>query len=175
VSYDLLVFDPVDVPRDRAGFMAWFEKQVDWLDDDSSYDPESSTPVLRAWYQAMLPQWPNMQEVEDDLIDDDCVTGYTFGPRSIYLDFRWSVAEEAYDAVRLTAVKFSLGFYDVSGDEGDGEIYFPGDEIGPASQGTWRNVAADFRSGDVSKYVPPDFLQEDPPKRSWLDFFRRRK
>jgi hypothetical protein len=175
VSYDLLVFDQVDVPRDRAGFMAWFEKQVDWPDDDSPFDPATLSPNLQSWYKAMLQDWPNMQEVDDDHVDDPHVTGYSLCPHAIYVDFRWSVAEEAYDATRRLAVERGVGFYDVSGDNGDGEIYFPEDTLRPPSTGQWRQVAADFRSGDVSKYIPENFPIEEPPKRRWFNIFRRDK
>lgn len=140
-----MVFDPAAAPRNRVSFLAWYGKQVDWPEDDSPYDPETSPPNLRSWYEAMVTHWPNMQEVDDDHVDDPRITGYTFGPHAIYMDFRWSVADEAYDATRHSAVECGIGFYDVSGDEGDGEIYFPGDTLRPASNGRWRQVAADFR------------------------------
>ena len=168
-----MVFDPVAAPRDRASFKAWYEKVVDWPDDDSTYDPATPSTALRSWYGAMLQGWPSMQEIDDDDPDFDSpkVTGYSFHPHAIYIDFRWSVAEEAYDATRRLAVAHGVGFYDVSGDEGDGEIYFPGDTLQAESNGGWRQVAADFRSGDLSKYIN----QAEPTKRRWFDFFRRSK
>lgn len=115
-----------------------------------------------------------MQEVDDDQADDPHVTGYSCTSQSIYIDFCWSVAEEAYEATRRSAAKFGVGFYDVSGDDGDGEIYFPGDEMRASSDGKWRDIAADFRSGDVRKYTSEHFSQDPPPKRRWFDFFRRK-
>lgn len=173
MSYDLLVFDPEIAPRERSAFLQWFEAQTDWGEGDVQVDtlPEP----LRRWHQAMLQAWPDMQEIDDDQTDDPHVTGYSFGAHVIYADFRWSVAEEAYEAVRRLAVECRVGFYDVSGDEGDGEIYFPGDPPRPPSDGRWRQISADFRSGDVGKYVPQDFPQDEPSKRRWFDFFRRDK
>ncbi len=112
----------------------------------------------------MLPNWPDMQTVDDERVDDPHVTGYSFGKHLIYVDFRWSVAEEAYEAVRRLAIEHRVGFYDVSGDEGDGEIYFPGDAPMPPSGGVWREVADKFRS-----------LEIDPakPKAGWFSIFRR--
>jgi hypothetical protein len=170
MSYDLFVFDPSAAPRERAAFLAWFNNQVE---DGECYFVGSSV-CLQAWHNAMLPQWPDMQEIDDDQADDPHVTGYSCTPQSIYIDFRWSVAEEAYEATRRNAVQHGVGFYDVSGDDGDGEIYFPGEELRPPSEGKWREVAGDFRSGDIRKYIPDHFLQDAPPKRSWLDFFRRK-
>jgi hypothetical protein len=63
----------------------------------------------------------------------------------IYATFPWSLAEEIYPIFRQLAVESGVGFYDVSGDEGDGEIYFPGDALRPPSEGEWRGVAAQFR------------------------------
>jgi len=163
MSYDLSVFDPSAAPRDRAGFKAWFSEQVE---DGECYFVGSSD-CLRAWHAAMLPNWPDMQEVDDDQVDDPHITGYNCTPQSIYFDFRWSVADEAYEATRRHAVECGVGFYDVSGDEGDGEIYFPGDELRPSSGGTWRQFSKHFQSGDLSRYIS----QDDLPKRSWLDFF----
>lgn len=167
MSYDLFVFDPTGVPRERAAFLEWFNHEVE---DSECYFVGSSGP-LKSWHDSTLIEWPDLQEVDEDQIDDPKVTGYSCTPNSIYVDFRWSVADEAYDAVRRRAVDCGVGFYDISGDEGDGEIYFPGDELREPSQGKWREVAADFRSGDLSKYIP----QSEPPKRRWWDIFRRNK
>ncbi|MEN2749161.1 hypothetical protein [Sphingomonas sp. T9W2] len=142
--------------------MQWFEAQTDWGEGEGTV--EALPEALRHWHQAMLLAWPDMQEVEDDRIDDPHVTGYSVGAHVIYVDFRWSVAEEAYEAVRRLAVEHRVGFYDVSGDEGNGEIYFPGDERSPPSGGAWREVADQFKS-----------LEDTPatPKASWLNIFRR--
>ncbi|MEK6637199.1 MAG: hypothetical protein AABY88_03855 [Pseudomonadota bacterium] len=170
MSYDLMVFDPNAAPRERGEFSAWYQKQVDWPDDDSGFDPATSSPALQKWYEAMLADWPNMQEVSDDEVDNPRITDYSFGPSIIYIGYRWSEADDAYDTTRRLALEHGVGFYDVSGDEGDGEIFFPGDELRPPSDGAWRNVAADFRSGNLSKYIPP----MEPAKRRWFDFFRRK-
>jgi len=114
----------------------------------------------------MLANWPNMQEVDDSQIDNPQITGYSFGKNIIYLDFRWSVAEEAYDAVRKSAVEHQVGFYDVSGDEGDGEIYFPGESLRTPSGGIWRDITKQFQSIDTNVGAP---------KKRWFDFFRRDK
>lgn len=167
MSYDLFVFDPTGVPKERAAFLDWFNEQ---MEDGECYFVGSSN-CLKAWHDAMLVDWPDMQEADDDQVDDPRITGYSCTPNSIYVDFRWSVAEEAYEATRRLAVASGVGFYDVSGDEGDGEIYFPGDELKPASKGAWRQVSADFKAGDLSKYTG----QTEAPKHRWWDIFRRNK
>lgn len=162
MSYDLLVFDPTAAPRDRARFIDWYQQQTNWSADIN--DTASLAEGLRCWHQAMLPNWPDMQTVDDEQVDDPHVTGYSLGEHVIYVDFRWSVAEEAYEAVRRLAVEHRVGFYDVSGDEGDGEIYFPSDTPKPPSGGAWRDVADQFRS-----------LENKPakPKAGWFGIFRR--
>ncbi len=166
-----MVFDPAVAPRDRKEFLAWYYEQVDWPDDDSAFNPDTACARLQKWYGAIVGGFPNMQEIEDDdpRIDSDLLTDYSFREAIIYVAFRWTVADSAYETVRRLAKKYEVGFYDVSGDDGNGEIYFPGDTLRPPSQGAWRTVAADFRSGDLSKYVP----QSEQPKRRWFDFFRR--
>ena len=156
MSYDLLVFEPTVAPRDREAFYAWYKAFMESQDDETAYDLSTTSAKLQTWYHAMIADWPDMQKVSDDEIDSPRITGYSFAEHAIYLDFRWSEAEDAYDAVRKSAEEQGIGFYDVSGDEGDGEIYFPDGQLAPPSQGGWRDVAADFRSGDISKYIPPE-------------------
>jgi hypothetical protein len=174
VSYDLLVFDPAAAPRERAAFNAWYKALMESSDGETAFELSTTSTKLQTWYHAMIADWPDMQnlsdnEIDDDEFDHDRVTGYSFAKYAIYLDFRWSAAEDAYVAVRKSAVEQGVGFYDVSGDEGEGEIYFPDGELMAPSEGLWRNVAADFRSGDLDKYVS----KIEPPKRRWFDFFWR--
>ena len=178
MSYDLLVFDPANAPRDRALFKEWFDRTAQWSEDHSYDDPRVTTSELQAWYGEIRETFPNMNgpgaPTDDELMTpgvEDRLADYSIGRHAIYAGFLWTTAEEAYELTRTLAMRHQIGFYDVSGDEGDGEIYFPGDELQPPSQGAWRQVSADFRSGDLSKYIP----QEEPRKRRWFDFFRRDK
>ncbi|MFM9851948.1 MAG: hypothetical protein ACKVOJ_03940 [Sphingomonadaceae bacterium] len=182
MSYDLLVFDPSVAPRDRHDFIAWWEEQAEWGEEHSYDDPKNTTPELSAWYEEMRKTFRNMNgsgsPSDDELMIpgvEDRLSDYSIGHHAIYVNFPWSEAEVAYPLVRDLAVKHRVGFYDASGDEGDGEIYFPGDTLRPPSQGKWREVSADFRSGDVSKYIPQDVPPEEPPKRRWFNIFRRDK
>ena len=146
MSYDLVVFDPEVAPREREAFLAWFQQQTQWSEDHSYADPIVTTPALQGWYEAIRRDYPNMNgpgAADDDHIDE--AVDYCIGSNIIYAAFRWSQAEEVYPIVRRLAVEHGTGFYDVSGDEGDGEIYFPGDQLGPPSGGAWREVAKQFR------------------------------
>ena len=46
-------------------------------------------------------------------------TDYSIGHHVIYAAFSWSVADEAYEKMKELAQKHGVGFYDVSGDDGD--------------------------------------------------------
>ncbi|NIK68646.1 hypothetical protein [Paenibacillus sp. BK720] len=54
---------------------------------------------------------------------DNRLTDYSLGSAVIYAAFAYSVADEAYSALRELAVECKAGFLDVSSDEG--EIIFP--------------------------------------------------
>ena len=142
-----MVFDPAAAPRDRGAFDAWFQKQVDWDDDHDYVNPQSSTPALRAWYNAIRTEYPAMNG--PDAVDDDDLIDrsgdYNFGPQFIYVTYPWSLAEEIYDRVRALALEHKVGFYDVGNDVDDQEVYFPGDQLAPPSQGQWRSIAKQFR------------------------------
>ena len=141
-----MVFDAVNAPHDRGAFIAWYHKQAEWSEGHSYDDPKVTTPALRAWYEAIRKTYPNMNgpgAVNDDHIEDSA--DYSIGRHVIYAAFRWSQAEQAYPLVRSLAVTYGVGFYDVSGDEGNGEIHFPGNPLQPESTGAWHDIAKQFR------------------------------
>ena len=141
-----MVFDPATAPREREAFFAWYQGQTEWGEGHGYDDPSNTTPELLAWYQAMRAIYPNMNGPDaagDDQLDR--AADYTIGKQVIYATFPWSLAEKVYPDVRRLAVECQVGFYDVSGDEGDGEIYFPGDALRPPSGGAWREAASEFR------------------------------
>ena len=134
MSYDLMVFEPSAAPRDRAEFRTWYDAQTQWSEPHGYNDPAVTSPALRRWYEAMIREFPNLNDPnlrDEDL--NDRLTDYSIGTQLIYAGFRWSEADEAYDAVRRLAVEHEVGFYDVSGDDGAGEIHFPGDALRPKS------------------------------------------
>jgi hypothetical protein len=147
MSYDLLVFEPSAAPREREDFLAWFSKQAEWTEQHSYDDPAVTSDRLRAWHQDMAVEWPSMNgpSFQEANIDSPRLTDYCIGRSVVYASFAWSEAENAYPIVRQMAVKHCVGFYDASGDEGEGEIYFPGDVLLPPSGGAWREVAKQFR------------------------------
>lgn len=150
MSYDLAVFEPSSAPRGRAAFLEWYGGQTRWEEPHGYCNPAVASPNLRRWYEAMVAEFPNMNG--PDVSDDDFSSrhsDYSIGTNFIYASFAWSEAEDAYEVTRGLSVAHGVGFYDVSGDDGDGEIYFPGDELRPPSQGGWRRIAAEFRAHRV--------------------------
>ena len=146
MSYDLMVFDPAVAPREREAFVKWYHAQAEWAEGHGYDDPAVTTSQLRDWYEQIRRIYPNMNG--PDAADDDNIdraADYSIGKHVIYATFPWSLAEEIYPVVRSLAVECEVGFYDVSGEEGDGEIHFPGDALRPPSGGAWRDVAAQFR------------------------------
>jgi hypothetical protein len=146
MSYDLLVFDPGNAPRDRAAFREWWDRQAEWSENHGYNDPSVTTPELKAWFDEIRQTFPPMNgpHATNDY-DNPRLTDYSIGRHVIYAAFAWSVAEDAYPVVRQLAVKHRVGFYDASGDEGDGEINFPGDGLRPPSGGAWREISKQFR------------------------------
>ncbi|WP_337658721.1 hypothetical protein [Sphingorhabdus sp. Alg231-15] len=168
MSYDLMVFEETVAPRERGDFLEWFQAQTEWPESHNYSDPVVTSPCLQEWYAAITAEYPNMNgpDISDDDLSNAKLSDYSIGKDVIYAAFAWSEAEEAYPLVRQLAVKHKVGFYDVSGDEGDGEIYFPSDQLRDPSGGAWRQISSEFQVSQQSN---------DTVKGSFFDFFRRKK
>lgn len=135
MSYDLMVFEKTKAPDTREAFMAWYEKQTAWEEDHDYQTIGVSAPALQNWFMEMKDIFPpmngayapGMEELEKDGDLESRLVDYCIGREVIYAAFPWSAAEEAYETVRRLAEKHAVGFFDVSGDEG--EILLP--------DGTW--------------------------------------
>ncbi|WP_405174336.1 hypothetical protein MHI27_17645 [Paenibacillus sp. FSL H8-0261] len=129
MSYDLMAFETSKAPQERAAFMKWYEQQVQWSEDHAYNDPSVLSEALQRFYSELSEQFPNMN-VEDEIFEameeagtDNRLTDYSLGTSVIYAAFAYSVADEAYAAMRELAIKHKVGFFDVSSNEGD--IIFP--------------------------------------------------
>lgn len=115
-----MVFDPAAAPRDRESFLSWYGAQTEWAEEHSYDDPKITTPALANWFADISQDFPPMN---GPFASNDCdnprVTDYSIGRTVIYAAFAWSEAEPAYEAVRRLAAKHSVGFFDVSGEEGE--------------------------------------------------------
>ena len=124
MSYDLMVFETSVAPKSREDFMAWYEEQTKWSEDHSYQDHAVASEPLQSWFKEMIEFFPAMNgPLASDDVDDPKVTDHCIGKGVIYSAFAWSVAEEAHPKMRELAIKHSVGFFDVSAD--DGEILFP--------------------------------------------------
>ena len=138
-----MVFNPADALRDRKHFLEWYERTTEWSEGHSYDDPATTTLNLRAWFDQIRLTYPPMNgPLASKDYDNLRVTDYSIGHHAIYAAFAWSQAEEAYPLVRQLAVEHAVGFFDASG---NGEVHFPGDQLGPLSGGTWRDVAKNFK------------------------------
>ncbi len=124
MSYDLMVFDAQASPRDRAGFLDWYGKQVEW-GEGHSYDNDAlTTPALKAWFSEMRESFPAMNgPYATGDVDNPRVTDYSIGRHLIYAAFRWSEAENASGEMFRLAEKHQVGFFDVSAE--DGGVWMP--------------------------------------------------
>jgi len=129
MSYDLMVFEPSVAPKSRNEFMAWYNKQTEWSEEHGYQDHSVTSEALKNWFMEMIKHFPPMNgplaSDDDDDIDDPKTTDHCIGKSVIYSAFAWSVAEEAHAKMRELAIKHSVGFFDVSAN--NGEILFPGE------------------------------------------------
>jgi len=123
MSYDLAVFEPEAAPKNRAEFLAWFERQTKWDEPHGYDDPAVSTSTLRSWFMDIIKEFPPMNGpyAGNDLvdIDDSHLTDYSVGTSLIYAAFAWSLAELAYTTMFRLAEKHRIGFFNVSSDTGE--------------------------------------------------------
>jgi hypothetical protein len=131
MSYDLMVFDPDVAPRDRDEFIAWYREQTKWGEGHSYNDPNISSQALRSWFLEMIKGFPALNgPYADEISDNPKQTDYCIGKSVIYSAFNWSQCRDAYRAVFELARKHDVGFYDVSGDEG--QVWVPDSKGGYA-------------------------------------------
>lgn len=119
--------------------MAWYDQQTRWAEPHGYNDPSVTTTRLRAWYDELNIEYPNMSgpDASDDC-DNPKLTDYSIGNSVIYVAFAWSEAENAYRAVRRLVEKHGVGFYDVSSD--DGEIWEPPGDGPPSKKGFFQRL-----------------------------------
>ncbi len=133
MSYDLMVFEKTKAPVTRNEFIAWYEKQTEWSEDHDYQNISVSSPSLKNWFMEMIKTFPPMNgeyypnldpldEKEAEKLELHLVD-YSIGHDMIYASFSWSVAQEAYEHMRKLAVKYDVGFFDVS--EENGDVIFP--------------------------------------------------
>ena len=126
MSYDLMVFDPKAPPRDRKGFINWYKKQVSWSEEHDYSNPDVTTPKLLSWFLEMKGKYPHISDTKIIInIFNPRLTEYSIGKSFIYACFKWSEMENARKMMFELAKKHSVGFFDVSAQEG--QVWIPDD------------------------------------------------
>ncbi|GLC89006.1 hypothetical protein [Lysinibacillus piscis] len=126
MSYDLMVFDKERAPDTREDFLAWYHEQTKWSEPHDYQIAAHTTPALQKWYADIIEHFPNMNTVDEELLDEDednelesRLAEYSIGYHSIYVCFAWSVADEANRIMKMLAQKHDVGFFDVSSTNGE--------------------------------------------------------
>lgn len=124
MSYDLAVFDPVAAPLEKRAFLGWYDLITEWSEDRDYSDIQGLAPVLTAWFQDMIKEFPPMNGPHASAASDASrISDYSIDESLIYVAFAWSVAEPAYEAMYRLAAKHGVGFFDVSSN--DGKVWMP--------------------------------------------------
>ncbi|MEW5942004.1 MAG: hypothetical protein AB1750_20250, partial [Chloroflexota bacterium] len=123
MSYDLMVFNPLVAPRDRDGFMAWYDRQTLWSENHDYANTEVTTPDLHSWFLDMIVEFPSIDDPEYMEEDNPRLSEYNFGASIIYAAFAWSEAKNARATVFRLAEKHKVGFFDVSAE--NGQVWLP--------------------------------------------------
>ena len=119
-----MVFDTTVAPRDREGFLAWYESQTEWQESHGYNDPDVPGHALKKWFRDIIETFPPMNgPLASDDVDDPKLADYSLGRSVIYIAFAWSLADAAYERVKELAARHGVGFFDVSGEDGD--IWWP--------------------------------------------------
>ncbi|HFK4763434.1 TPA: hypothetical protein ACG0MZ_005052 [Citrobacter farmeri] len=128
MSYDLMVFEESVAPKNRKEFMEWYSVQIKWSEKHGYDDPSVTSHKLNNWFMGIIKKFPPINgrgvlQEEIDIIfesgNESYLTDYTIGTKIIYISFSWTIAEEAYETVKMLAIKNSVGFFDVSSSKGD--------------------------------------------------------
>jgi len=137
MSYDLMVFEASVAPETRAEFMNWYRQKTKWSEDHNYQNHNVASPELQNWFEDMIKFFPPMNgPLASDDFDNENVTDYSIGSDVIYSAFAWSVTEVAHAKMRELAIKHSVGFFDVSANEG--EILFPDNKIAKLTKPWWK-------------------------------------
>jgi len=135
MSYDLMVFEKNDAPKNKKDFMEWYHKQKEWSEGHDYNDPAITSNNLRKFFMEIIKKYPPMNgpfALNDDEIakmkNESYLTDYSIGKVVIYATFAYSVSAQAYRTVRQLARKYDVGMFTASYIE-DGKIIFSDKEI----------------------------------------------
>ncbi|WP_107840733.1 hypothetical protein [Metasolibacillus meyeri] len=89
MSYDLMVFDKEQAPSNKEAFLQWYDEQTKWVEPHDYTTLAITTLALQKWYQDMVKQFPDMNMVDEELLDEEGglegrLTEYSIGYAMIY-------------------------------------------------------------------------------------------
>lgn len=120
MSYDLMVFDPETVPREKDAFRAWYDAEIAAQTDASS--GALSSPSMRSFYEELREVFTPLNGTDAVMLQDDAsqarilrTADYDFRPQTIYMAFRWPAQDFARATCSTYAKHFELGLYNLSG------------------------------------------------------------
>lgn len=127
MSYDLMVFEKTKAPSTKKEFMEWYDKQTMWEEEHNYQSVNVTSPALKEFFLEIIKTFPPMNGEfvpdKDAFLENEnlesYLTDYSIGYNMIYASFAWSVAENANEKTRELAKKHNVGFFDVSGRNGD--------------------------------------------------------
>ena len=115
MSYDLVVFEAKEAPRELGAFETWYQNKAEAAEETDNSLQSPATAAFRAFYDEMVRTFPDMNGPSgEELEEGEHLTGYQFQPDHIYIDFRWSVSSEAATKTLELAQKYGLGLYDLN-------------------------------------------------------------
>ena len=110
MSYDLAVWEGDRPPDDRAGQAVYLE-HVKLLEISDPADPIPPTPRIRAYVEALLDRWPDIDEHDDSPWASGPLMSEAIGS-VIYFPMVYSMAEEASAFAADLARQHGLVCYD---------------------------------------------------------------
>ncbi|PHS01760.1 MAG: hypothetical protein COA78_22405 [Blastopirellula sp.] len=128
MSYDLAVFAPGLVPKDRHEFLEWFDQETSWSKEFDYNDPTNLSPELSCFFHEIIKDFPPMNGPLKSDGDSTNITDYSCAGSFIYAGFRWSQSESAYATMHRLAATYQCGFFDVSSIRGN--VWLPDGEGG---------------------------------------------
>jgi hypothetical protein len=129
MSYDLAVWEGDRPPDDQAGSAVYLE-HLKLLEDADPADPIPPTPRIRAYVEALLDRWPDIDEHDESPWASSPLMSEGIGS-FIYLTMVYSMAEETSAFAADLARQHGLVCYDPQLDRLRPE---PGDRPGPAGR-----------------------------------------
>jgi len=122
MSFDLMVFDPDVVPRDKKPFNAWFDQDSADMSQTGGYDSNrAERDEFHRFYEQMREVFTPFNGPDNVPLPDDAsqirilrTCGYTFQPHSLYMSFRWPAQDFARAACSTFSKELGLGFYHMS-------------------------------------------------------------